>query len=98
MVKKMTGVVKKYMNNNQVSNNEQVTLINFLRHKTAVSELCVIRESGWITTTVYIDCEDLFRIPPKMYDYIVKSDEWSVITIVDKYGRNIRIPCHIIDV
>lgn len=75
-------------------------LSEFLLHKTQALELCVIREDGWIVAEYYIDHEDLFcrHASPKLGDLEVKGDEWDTITIRDKDGYAVEIPCHFIDV
>ena len=75
-----------------------ITLNAFLREKTNAEELCVIRECGWIIATCWIDYEDLFRIPSKMGDMIVKKDEWGYLSIVNENNACIKIPCHFVDV
>ena len=42
-----------------------MTVVEFCLRKTQVQELCVIREDGWIVSTVWIDHEDLFAIHPR---------------------------------
>lgn len=39
-----------------------MTVEEFCLRKTQAQELCVIREDGWIVSTVWIDHEDLFAI------------------------------------
>lgn len=73
-------------------------LKDYLLNKTQAMELCVITEDGWITATCYIDHEDMFHIPLQLAGKTVKSEQWSVINIVDKNGKVIQIPCHYIDV
>lgn len=73
-------------------------LYEFLRTKTNVKELCVIRESGWIVATCWIDYEDLFAIPNRLADNIVKKDEWGYLPIVNENNAEIKIPCHYVDV
>ena len=75
-----------------------MTLYEFLRTKTNVKELCVIRESGWIVATCWIDYEDLFAIPNRLADNIVKKDEWGYLPIVNENNAEIKIPCHYVDV
>lgn len=41
-----------------------MTVVEFCLRKTQVQGLCVIREDGWIVSTVWIDHEDLFAIHP----------------------------------
>jgi hypothetical protein len=74
-----------------------MTVGEFCREKTQAEELCVIREDGWIVTSVWIDHEDLFAIHPNINNKEVKSDEWGVLPIVTEYGDSISIPCHYID-
>lgn len=73
-------------------------LIDFLRDKTNVKELCVIRDSGWIVASCWIDYEDLFYIPSNLVDKVVKKDEWGYLPIVNENNAEIKIPCHYIDV
>lgn len=73
-------------------------LFNFLRTQTNVKELCVIRDSGWIVASCWIDFEDLFMIPNKLVDKTVKKDEWGYISIVNENNAEIKIPCHYVDV
>ena len=75
-----------------------MTLRDFLRTKTNARELCVIRDAGWIVATCWIDYEDLFHIPPKLADRVVKKDEWGYIPIVNENNAAMKIPCHYIDV
>lgn len=74
------------------------TLKEFLLKKTNVRELCVIRESGWIVATCWIDYEDLFAIHPKLVDKLVKGDEWGYLEVVNENNACIKIPCHYVDV
>lgn len=73
-------------------------LFEFLRTQTNVKELCVIRDSGWIVASCWIDFEDLFMIPNKLGDKTVKKDEWGYISIVNENNAEIKIPCHYVDV
>lgn len=75
-------------------------LSEFLLKKTQALELCVIRESGWIVASYYIDHEDLFDryLSHELRNMEVKGDQWGVINIKLKDGKVIQIPCHYIDV
>ena len=75
-----------------------MTLVDFLRNQTNVMELCVIRDSGWIVATCWIDHEDLFCIPSHLKDKRVKRDVWDYLLIVNKNNAEMKIPCHYIDV
>ena len=75
-----------------------MTLRDFLRKKTNAKELCVIRDSGWIVASCWIDYEDLFFIPNRLADSIVKKDEWGYLPIVNENNAEIKIPCHYVDV
>ena len=72
-------------------------LSEFLLRKTRALELCVIRDSGWIIATFWIDYEDLFYIPHKLANRVVKNDEWGYLPIVNKNNAEIKIPCHYVD-
>ena len=73
-------------------------LREFLLTKTNACELCVIRDSGWIVATCWIDYEDLFLIPNRVVDNVVKNDEWGYLSIVNENNAEIKVPCHYIDV
>lgn len=79
---------------------EQITLRQFLRDKTSVIELCIIREDGWITAAVWIDNEDLCigSLSSRLLEMPVKNDAWGTITIAGRKGSHHEIPCHYIDV
>lgn len=74
-----------------------MTVGEFLLRHTKVKELCVIRESGYITATAWIDCEDLFMVHPKIKEKEVKANEWWRLPIITEHGDEIEIPCHVID-
>ena len=73
-------------------------VMDFLLHQTKVGELCVIRDKGWISVTVYIDHEDLFSIPERFRDMTVENDSWGTLNIIDENGVFVAVPCHYIDV
>ena len=75
-----------------------MTVREFCRHKTQALELCIIRESGWIVHSVWIDYEDIFVLSNQYENKEVIKDEWGTIPIVDKNGNKIDVPCHYIDV
>lgn len=75
-----------------------MTVREFLRKHTDAKELCVIRDSGWIVMTAWIDYEDLFRIDNATGNAIVKSDEYGSIPIVNHNGKTIEVDCHYIDI
>ena len=75
-----------------------MTVREFCRHKTQALELCIIRESGWIVHSVWIDYEDIFVLSNQYENKEVIKDEWGIIPIVDKNGNKIDVPCHYIDV
>ena len=77
-----------------------MTLYEFLRTKTNVKELCVIRDGGWIYATFWIDHEDLFcrYIHKNLIDRKVKEDSWDYLSIVNENNACIKIPCHYIDI
>ena len=76
------------------------TLREFLMTQTLPEELCVIRESGYIVATAWIDHEDLFcnYLNAKLGDMTVKSDKWDYLPIVDADGYTKTPRCHYIDV
>lgn len=75
-----------------------MTLREFLRNETRPKELCVVRDSGYIMATCWIDYEDLFTIHPKFADMEVKRDEWGYLDIVNENNSLMQIRCHYIDI
>lgn len=75
-----------------------MTLVDFLRTKTQVMELCVIRDGGWRVAACWIDHEDLFYIPSHLRNKIVKNEEWGYLPIVNENNAEMMIRCHYIDV
>ena len=76
---------------------ENITVRNFCREKTRATELCIIRDEGWIVAAAWIDYEDIFRLPQSLANKPVISDEWGTLKVVDEHGRAINVPCHYID-
>lgn len=74
-----------------------MTVKEFCLKETQVSELCVIRDTGWIVAIVWIDAEDLFAMNETIAKMEVKSDEWGTLSIITKYGDELEVPCHYID-
>lgn len=77
---------------------KNITVNEFCRKETRALELCIIREDGWIVAAVWIDCEDIFRLPQSIVDKTVISDEWGTLNIIDGRGRMVKIPCHYINI
>lgn len=77
-----------------------MTLREFLRTKTNVLELCVIRENGWVVATFWIDHEDLFchYLDKRIGNKNVKLDCWDYLTIVNGNNASIKVPAHYIEV
>ena len=75
-----------------------MTVREFCRNKTRALELCIIRDSGWIVHSVWIDYEDIFVLSNQYENKEVIKDEWGTIPIVDKNGNKIDVSCHYIDV
>lgn len=76
--------------------NKDITLYEFLLHKTQSLELCAICECGWVTSTCWIDHEYLFRVHPQLKDRRVESDRWETLTVRDASGNTQLVPCHYI--
>lgn len=74
-----------------------MTVREFLMTKTHTRELCVLRDSGYIVATAWIDYEDLFAIPQRIAKQEVKKDKWGTLTIETEHGDEVKIPCHYID-
>ena len=57
-----------------------MTVREFCRNKTRALELCVIRDSGWIVHTVWIDYEDIFVISKQYEHKEIKMKTYIQIT------------------
>ena len=76
-----------------------MTLKEFLRNKTQMHELCAIRDHGYIVATVWIDSEDLWRIPQDYANCKVVRDTWGTLPVVRQTNNVVDYaPCHCIDV
>lgn len=75
-----------------------MTVREFLLRHTDVEGLYVVRESGYIIMTAWIDYEDLFAINNDIGNKIVKSDIWGTIPIRNHGGNTIEVDCHYIDI
>ena len=80
-----------------LENPDAITVYEFCRHMTQAMELCVLCDGGWIVDAVWIDHEDIFRIPDSLKDKPVKSDYWEYLTTVNADGEQIKVPAHFID-
>lgn len=65
-----------------------MTVIQYCREKTEVRELVIIRSGGYERCVAYIDCEDLFRLPPDYTHADVIDSSYGHIKILD--SRRIR--------
>jgi hypothetical protein len=74
-----------------------ITVLEFCLHKTQAMELCVLCDEGWIVGAVWIDHEDIFRIPDSLKDQKVTRHYWKELTIVNADGEKMKIPAHFID-
>ena len=74
-----------------------ITVREFCLHKTQAMELCVLCDEGWIVGAVWIDHEDIFRIPDSLKDQKVTRHYWKELTIVNADGEKMKIPAHFID-
>ena len=99
-LKRVEDVKEKGESREVKTEEDKVTLREFLLKKTKVTELCVIREHCWIIATAWIDYEDLFcrEMNSRLLDMIVESDEWDYLPVVNENNAEIKIPCHYIDV
>lgn len=75
-----------------------MTVREFLLKHTEVRELCVVRDSGYIVMTAWIDYEDLFAINNDIGNKVVKSDTLGTITIRNHNGNTVDVDCHYIDI
>lgn len=75
-----------------------MTVIEYCREKTEVHELVIIREGGWLTCVTYIDCEDLFRLPPNIAHADVIDSSCDHIKVLDHQGTCVSVPCTCLDI
>lgn len=74
------------------------TLMDFLLYHTQCYELCVIRDQGWIIFTVWIDNEDIFKIPEGYSNKQVLDDRFGTLPITNEDGERQYINVHYIDI
>ena len=80
---------------------ENTTLANYLLFQVPANSLCVIRESGWITATAYIDSEDLFArcIHPQLRDRnVIEASAGELQARDPKSEKRCAIPCIYVDI
>ena len=70
-----------------------MTVREFCKNKTKATELCIIRDRGYIVSAVWIDYEDIFRLPESIKNKEVKNLCHGTI---DVYGMK-NVPCVYID-
>lgn len=75
-----------------------MTVLDFCLRRTNAHELVVIRDSGWIVASVWIDYEDIFLIPDRVKDKEIRKDSWGTLNIVTEHGDELEVPCHYLDV
>lgn len=75
-----------------------MTVIQYCREKTNVSELVIIREGGWVTCAAFIDHEDLFRLPPSIARAEVVGEECGRIRLANRAGGFEDAPCLYLDI
>ena len=72
-----------------------MTVIQYCREKTEVRELVIIRSGGCVA---YIDCEDLFRLPPDYTHADVIDSSYGHIKVLDHRGVYVSVPCTYLDI
>lgn len=75
-----------------------MTVREFLLKKTEAGELYVIRRSGYIVMTAWIDYEDSFAINNDIGKEIVRANTWGTISIRNHNGDIVNVDCHYIDI
>ena len=73
-------------------------LMRYLRTCTVTHTLCVIVDNSHIVATVWIDREDLYRIPMELYQAYATASEWGTLPVFDKTGHRTEIPCLYINI
>lgn len=69
-----------------------MTVIEYCREKTEVRELVVIRSGGYERCVAYVDCEDLFRLPPDYTHADVIDFSRDHIKVLDHQGTYLTLP------
>ena len=75
-----------------------MTVIEYCLHETKVHELVIIREYGYERCVAYIDCEDLFRLPPDYAHADVIGSFYGHIKVLDHRGAYVSVPCTYLDI
>lgn len=75
-----------------------MTVIEYCREKTEVRQLVIIRAGGWVSCAAYIDCEDLFRLPPNIAHADVIDSSYDYIKVLDHQGAYVSVPCTYLDI
>lgn len=75
-----------------------MTVIEYCREKTEVGELVIIRSGGYAACAAYIDCEDLFRLPPDINRYEVIGAERGWIKLASPVSDPCNAPCLYLDI
>ena len=75
-----------------------MTVIEYCLHETRVYELVIIRVSGRVSCSAYIDHEDLFRLPPDIANAEVIHSKRSYIDIATRAGGAWSAPCVYLDI
>lgn len=75
-----------------------MTVIEYCRHETKVSELVIIRTGGRVRCSAYIDHEDLFRLPPDIANAEAIRSKRSCIAVATRAGGAWSAPCVYIDI
>lgn len=78
--------------------NEFFGLVDDCRHETKVHELVIIREGGYERCVAYIDCEDLFRLPPDIAHADVIDSSRDHIKVLDHQDAYVIVPCTCLDI
>ena len=78
---------------------EDITLKEFLLHRTRALQLCTIRSGGWVEGATWIDYEDLFihSLDRDTLDKKVESYEMGTLKVLDADGNKVDVPCMHID-
>ena len=75
-----------------------MTVIEYCREKTEVRELVIIRSGGDERGGAYIDCEDLFCLPPDIARADVIDSSRDHIKVLDHQGTYVSVPCTCLDI
>lgn len=87
--------VRKLVNshNDIQDGSKDITVKEYLLHKTDAEELCAICEAGWIVAVAWIDHEDLFRLRKEELEMRVLKTRHGYLRVKSHDAGYSQVPC-----